>query len=112
MAHAELNPKSGESSPVTTVNAPAYVIPIFLDAAMIAQVSTPPLRMIHRLDFWVGSSPPVRLCIVAREDSKLERNSFTLVSLRRCDVVVEFVMVASYNMVASSVVSAIVGPAL
>ena len=40
----------------------------------MAQVSTPPDRMMHRLDLEVGSSPPVRLWMAEREVSNIDRN--------------------------------------
>jgi hypothetical protein len=60
---------------------------------MMAQVSTPPERMMHRLDLAVASSPPVRLWMVERDDSKMDRNWSTF-DLSMC-VVEEFVMVAA-----------------
>jgi hypothetical protein len=56
----------------------------------MAQVSTPPERIMHRLDLAVLSSPPVRLWMAEREDSKMDRNWSTFDLL----ICVEFVMVA------------------
>ena len=59
----------------------------------MAQVSTPPDRMMHRfLDWRDGFSPPVRSWMVEREDSKIDRNWSTLDELI-CVLGVEFVMV-------------------
>lgn len=60
----------------------------------MAQVSTPPDKMMHRLDLREGSSPPVRWWMVEREDSKMDRNWSTLDGLM-CVLGEEFVMVAS-----------------
>ena len=58
----------------------------------MAQVSTPPDRMMHRFDLAVASSSPVRLWMAEREDSKINRNWSTFDFL--VCVVEEFVMVA------------------
>ena len=59
----------------------------------MAQVSTPPDRMMHRfLDWRDGFSPPVRLWIAEREDSKIDRNWSTLDGMI-CVLGEEFVMV-------------------
>ena len=60
----------------------------------MAQVSTPPERMMHRVDLREGFSPPVRWWMVEREDSKMVRNWSTFVGLM-CVLGEEFVMVAT-----------------
>lgn len=62
----------------------------------MAQVSTPPDRMMHRffLDFEEGfSSPPVRSWMAEREDSKMDRNWSTFDGLMFVLLVAEAVMV-------------------
>lgn len=58
----------------------------------MAQVSTPPDRMMHRLDLAIGSSPPVRLWMAVREASKMDRNWSTF-DMLMCVLAEEFVMV-------------------
>ena len=63
----------------------------------MAQVSTPPERMMHRLDLEGGfTSPPVRSWMAEREDSKMDRNWSTLDGLMCVLLVEEAVMVVVF----------------
>lgn len=86
-AQARAKPRSGESSEVTTVKAAANFMLMALAAERMAQVSTPPERMMHRWECGeeVGSSlghsegsRRVRLWMSRSEDSKIARNSWVL----------------------------------
>lgn len=59
----------------------------------MAQVSTPPERMMHRFLDLEGFSPPVRSWMAERDDSKMDRNWSTLDGLMCVLLVDEAVMV-------------------